>query len=115
MSAELFQFNPEAFKQLIKDALIELREADADALKTEADLLREINAKVYVTVLEACRLLRCSDTHLYRKITAARGGAPDLIPYLEKERSGVYVFPREELINWARGNPSDAQEDARER
>ncbi|MBI3654153.1 MAG: helix-turn-helix domain-containing protein [Acidobacteria bacterium] len=65
-----------------------------------AGQIARINAKPNITVLEAALLLNCSDSHLYAKIKAAKRkttGYP--IPFLDLD--GVYVFPRERLIEWA--------------
>jgi hypothetical protein len=66
------------------------------ALKTH----RAFICTLFCTVLEASLLLNCSDSHLYTKISAAKKKATKYpIPFLDLD--GVYVFPREKLIEWA--------------
>jgi hypothetical protein len=65
-----------------------------------AGQIAKINAKPNITVLEASLLLNCSDSHLYARISAAKKKATKYpIPFLDLD--GVYVFPREKLIEWA--------------
>lgn len=62
--------------------------------------IARINAKPNITVLEAALLLNCSDSHLYAKISAAKKKTTEYpIPFLDLD--GVYVFPRERLLQWA--------------
>src|SRR5688572_6560167 len=62
--------------------------------------LARINAKPNITVSEASLLLNCSDSHLYAKISAAKKRATEYpIPFFDLD--GVYVFPRQKLIEWA--------------
>jgi hypothetical protein len=90
----------EPLKQLVKDAVQELideRQLPFDADKTKRKLA-EINSKIYITVPEAEFLFRCSDSYFYRQLKLARAGKTEQpIPHLYP---GVYIFPREELIEW---------------
>jgi hypothetical protein len=89
------------FEKALRRVLDE-RNAMFPAVDSElAAQLARINAKPNITVLEASLLLNCSDSHLYAKITAAKKKAADCpIPYLDLD--GVYVFPREKLLEWAK-------------
>ena len=94
------QFYEGIFEKVVRRILAEhnarFPSVDADL----ATLVAKINAKPNITVSEAALLLNCSESHLYTKITAARKKATKCpIPFLDLD--GIYVFPRDKLIEWA--------------
>jgi predicted DNA-binding transcriptional regulator AlpA len=97
---EALQPITDLLRQMFKDAVQELLDErqslfEADEMKRK---LAEINAKIYITVPEAEFLFGCSDSYFYRQLKLARAGKTEQpIPYLYP---GVYIFPREELIEW---------------
>ena len=106
MSANQEQTNPmgEFFESLFErvlDRALEKRHAVFPSVDEEtAHKVARINAKPRITVSEAALPLGCSASHLYTKITATqKGKAKHPIPFLDLD--GVYVLPREELLEWA--------------
>jgi len=94
------QFYEGIFEKALRRVLDE-RNAKFPVVDPElASQIARINAKPNITVLEASLLLNCSDSHLYAKISAAKKKVTEYpIPFLDLD--GVYVFPREMLIEWA--------------
>lgn len=90
-------------KLIVKEAVREvINEAPTPQHDDTASKLAAISAKPYLTVPEAELLLGCSNSHLYRKIKAAkRGKTNNPIPFRD---IGVYIFPREELLAWIEGS-----------
>lgn len=106
MSANPEQNNPmseffETLFETVLDRALEKRHAVFPTVDEDtARMIAKINAKPRITVSEAALLLGCSTSHLYAKITAARKGkSRHPIPFLDLD--GVYVLPREELLEWA--------------
>jgi hypothetical protein len=92
------------YEGIIEKALrrvLDERNAVFPAVDAElANQIARINAKPNITVLEAALLLNCSDSHLYAKIAAAKKKKTECpIPFLDLD--GIYVFPREKLLEWA--------------
>jgi hypothetical protein len=96
----LSQFYEGIMERVLKRVLDE-RDAMFPTVDPElAGQIAKINAKPNITVLEAALLLNCSHSHLYAKISAAKKRTTEYpIPFLDLD--GVYVFPREKLIEWA--------------
>jgi hypothetical protein len=95
------QLYEDIFEKALKRVLDE-RNALFPTVDAElAGQIARINAKPNITVSEASLLLNCSDSHLYAKISAAKKRATDYpIPVCDLD--GVYVFPREKLLEWAK-------------
>jgi hypothetical protein len=94
----------QAFEEIFERALdrvLERRNAVLPSVDPElAAQIARINAKPNITVAEAALLLNCSESHLYVKIKAAKKKKPDCpIPFYDLD--GVYVLPREALLEWA--------------
>lgn len=96
----IIQFYESIFERALNRVLDE-RNARFPTVDPElAAQIAKINAKVNITVPEAALLLNCSESHLYARIRVARGeDAVCPIPFLDLD--GVYVFPRERLLEWA--------------
>ena len=74
--------------------------SDSEARKL-SETVRRIMAKEFVSIKEVALLLGCSDGHVRNLVgKALRGQALNPIPF--RDLDGVTVFPRCELLEWAK-------------
>ena len=74
--------------------------SDAEARKL-SETVRRIMAKEFVSIKEVALLLNCSDGHVRNLVgKAMKGQASNPIPF--RDLDGVTVFPRCELLEWAK-------------
>lgn len=97
--------NPEAavsfFKRILTEVLDERNALFPSVDEETARKIAEINAKPFISVPEAVMLLGGSGAHFYKRIKLAESGQTEHpIPF--RDLDGVYVLPREELLEWAK-------------